>query len=442
MENNFFYTDFKPKTMNLVWLPLYHYLSAFFMKLTGLSDLTIPHFISIFSGSISCILVFEISKLIYKKDWLSFLAGLILAFQPWFIAINSLALTESLSIMLILASFYYYFKEKIVYCALVSTLGMLVRYENWLFFGLMFILALYEKKLKIQNLLILLGGGILVVFSWSFWSFINTGNPLEWALLQAKMNEVAVSWVLGKTRNYWDLFHYYNMILEMTFGIFLISIIMAIKEKNKLVKTLFLTMMIFFFYRSFEYFLKMNLGEERFIITVLPFMAILSAPILDHEKWICKSKSKKKLFIGIGLLMLTIAPLMNQIWIFDKKSYTLHPEIRAGKWLKENYSNGKIVCDSPTTIYYSDLKPNLFISSIHILNELNEISLISYIRNKNIRYIVWLQTPYSNTWNIFNFLKDKESYRIENIEFKLVYADTGWEHDYGAPYVYIYEVIY
>ncbi|MEM3506060.1 MAG: hypothetical protein QXT31_00160 [Candidatus Bathyarchaeia archaeon] len=297
MENNFYYTDFKPKTMNLVWLPLYHYLSAFLMKLTGLTDLTIPHFISIFSGSISCILVFEISKIIYKKNWLGILASLILAFQPWFIAINSLALTESLSIMLVLASLYYYFKEKPIHCALISALGMLVRYENWLFFGLIFIIGLYEKKLKGLSLLTFLSLGMLVFFSWSFWSFINTGNPFEWAFLQTRMNEVAVSWAIGKTKNYWDIFHYYDLILRMSFGIFMISIIMAIREKNKLVKTLFSIMMIFLFYRSLEYFLNMNLGEERFIVALLPFMAILAAPASNCEKNFYKLKLKKKLLI-------------------------------------------------------------------------------------------------------------------------------------------------
>jgi hypothetical protein len=443
MENNFYYMDFKPKTMNLVWLPLYHYVSAFFMKLTGLVDLTIPHFISIFSGSISCILVFEISKTIYKKNWLGILAALILAFQPWFIAINSLAITESLSIMLVLASLYYYFKEKLIHCALVSALGMLVRYENWIFSGLIFIIGLYERKLKGLSLLTFLSGGMLVLFSWSFWSFINTGNPFEWILLQAKMNEIAVSWIIGKTKNYWDLFHYYDLILRMSFGIFAISIIMAIKEKNKLAKTLFLIMMIFLSYRSLEYFLNMDLGEERFIVALLPFMAILAAPVLDHEKNFLKLKPKKKLLMGIGLLMLTMTPLMDQIWIFNKKSYTLHPEIRAGKWLKENHSNGKIICDSPTTIYYSDLRLDLFISSVHVLNELqdlNELSIESYLINNNVRYIVWLQSPYSNTWNIFRFLENKETYKIRRIEFKLVYADIGWEHDYGIPYVYVYEI--
>ena len=110
--NGYVYTDFKPKTMNIVWLPLYHYVNAFFMNLTGIYDLTVPHALNLILGSLTCVLVYKITKQFCNRELLGIAAGSALALQPWFIDLNTLALTETLSSFLVVLSIYYYFEKK------------------------------------------------------------------------------------------------------------------------------------------------------------------------------------------------------------------------------------------------------------------------------------------------------------------------------------------
>jgi hypothetical protein len=445
--NGFHYSDFKPMpNMSIVWLPLYHYLTAFLIWTTGIHGLTIPHSINIILGSLSCILAYEIAGKIFASRWIGVVSGLILAFQPWYIGINVLGLTETASSFFILASLLFYVKGKTYGCAIFSALGMLTRYENWIFSAILFSLYVYDRKrLGFRSIAVYVIGVSSAAGLWCYWSLINTGGPLTWLHLEAEATRWCVELTVGLKREYWHLLHYFFTLTRMTCGLSVLAAAMALKNGVESRKLLFIAMSLFTII-SVQYYFGMNLGEERFAVNIIPFVAILCSPTLSKIKSAgAKLKFNSNVILVLGLTSLTIVPMISQIWTFNANTYSIHHEMRAGAWLKQNYAYGTLICDSPAVIYYSGLNIKLFASSESLTwygESRNETGLYEWFRAHNVQYLVWEEVPHSATWRIFPELSDAQTHKLGLLTFKIAYVDVGWEHDFGVPNIYIFEIAY
>ncbi|MEM2896343.1 MAG: glycosyltransferase family 39 protein [Candidatus Bathyarchaeia archaeon] len=453
--NGFHYSDFKPLTpqstssLILVWLPLPHYLNAISMYILNSHSLVVPHMINLIFGSLTCSLAYLISKKIFDNRLPAFAAGVMLSFQPWFIGINVLGLTETLSSFFVILVLYFYLMNEHNKGGVASIMGMLTRYENWLFSGLLVLLLLPEivrGKISLKKIAPYILGALAVVSVWSFWSFINVGDPFAWYQLQSSMVRSSVEGTIGTNRNFRDIFHYVWLLNAMTLGIFSMSIVVGAwaSKKERLVITL---MLLIVGYRSLEYFLGMDLGEERFIVMVLPFVAILMSRLfknLQGQRSFSALNLKKKMLIALVLILLTILPFASQIWVFNAKVYVIRPEMRVGVWLRQNYSEGLVLTDSPTVIYFSSIEVDRFVSSSSLDVDIgaNLTKRVDWLRSHNISYLVWHRVPYSGVWLKFPELADAEDHEIQGLLFKVVYVDKGWEHDYGVPDIFVYRIEY
>ena len=440
--NSYLYTDFKPDTMNIVWLPLYHYINAFLMNTSGIYDLTVPHSVNIVAGSLTCILVYKTARLSLNRT-LATAAGLSLAVQPWFIEINSWGVTETLAALFIICAIYFYLKGNPAYTTVSIVLSMLTRYEGWVFALMLLVAAVIERRWSKKECALYLVACSSIVLGWSLWSYSQTSDFMAWYRLQSTMLRWDVLFLGGQHRLDLDaLTPYLRLALDTTSYVFLIGLAacMIKKRPRRNVVLLALFELAYILLISFQHSLGFALLHPRHLVYVFPMTAILCFPILeriDIEK--TPYILPKKIALSILMVILIAMPIIVQIDLFKPTSYLIEYEVDAGLELRRIYHGGNVICDSPAIIYHTRLDPRSFYSSNHLFwysRTWNKVELQEWLSEHHIAYLVWQNVSYSATWWLFPELVQGKSLMIDRTEFKLMYASS----DDLAP-IYIYEII-
>jgi len=426
--NGYVYTDFKPKTMNIVWLPLYHYANAFFMNLTGIYDLTVPHAWNLILGSLTCVLVYKITKQFCSREILGIAAGSALALQPWFIDLNTLALTETLSSFLVVLSVYYYFQKKSIYFIIPLVLAMLTRYEAWFIAGTLLGIAIIQRRFSIRWRISMICAVGAVIAGWCLWSYVNTSDPLAWYRMESSMVVWDVRYFYRiRGFNLSTLGNFIVMALGVTSWLLPIGLIAGFFDKRTEIRTIAVLGLAFMVYVSMQVFAGESLSEPRFLVYMFPITSVLLASIPGNVK--LKGLFLKKRVAVIFLLTIMLLPLIN-IGVFPQMTYVVKPEMEAGLALRPLYKGGGILCDSPTVIYYSRIDPKKFYPSILIFwytQNYDMKRLKEWYGKNDIRYVVWENVSYSGLWWLLPALSSGKA-RVDltssktSIDYFLVYT--------------------
>ena len=440
--NSYIYTDFKPKTMNLVWLPLYHYINAFLMNISGIYDLAVPHTVNIVAGSLTCILVYKMVRLSLNRS-LATAAGLSLAVQPWFIEINSWGVTETLAALLIVSAIHFYLKGNFACTTVSIAFAMLTRYEGWVFASMLLLAAVIERKWKKKEYLIYLVACSSVVLGWSLWSYLNTSDLIAWYRLQSTMLRWDVLFQGEQLRlDLHTLTSYLRLALDTTSYVFLIGLVACIVRKHPRRNAMLLALveLAYILLISVQHSLGLALLHPRHLAYVFPITAALCFQILERinvrrTPYILP----KKITLSILIVILIAVPIVAQIDLFKPTSYMIESEINTGLELRQIYRGGNVICDSPAIIYYTQLNPRSFYSSNCLFwysRTWNKLELEEWLNEHHVVYVVWQNISYSATWWLFPELGQGKSLRIDQIEFELKYTSST-----DLSPIYVYEII-
>jgi len=440
--NSYIYTDFKPNTMNIVWLPLYHYINAFLMNMSGIYDLTVPHSVNIVAGSLTCILVYKTARLSLNKT-LATAAGLSLAIQPWFIEINSWGITETLAALFIISAIYFYLRGNPAYTTVSIALSMLTRYEGWVFALMLLVAALIERMWAKKEYVLYLVACSSITLGWSVWSYLNTSDFMAWYRLQSTMLRWDALFLTGQLRL--DLYYltlYPKLVLDMTSYVFLIGLAACVVKKHprRIVMVLALLELAYVLLISVQHTLGFALLHPRHLVYVFPITAAICYQILERID-IRKTPYifPKKAALSALMVMLIIVPAVAQIDLFKPRSYLIEADVDTGLELKRIYHGGNVICDSPAIIYYTQLNPRSFYSSNYLFwysGTWNKVELREWLNEHSVVYLIWQNVSYSATWWLFPELGQGKSLKIDRIEFKLIYTSST-----ELPPTYVYEII-
>ena len=426
--NNYVYTDFKPNTMNLVWLPLYHYINACLMNVSGIYDLTVPHAVNIVAGALTCIFVYKTARLTVNKTFAT-AAGLSLAVQPWFIEINSWGVTETLATLFIISAIYFYFNANPTYTTVTIGLSMLTRYEGWVFASMLLLAAIIERRWRKKEYLLYLAACSSIVLGWCSWSYFNTSDFFAWYRLQSTMLRWDVLFLEGRERlDFYTSTLYFRLVLDTTSYVFLIGLAACILKKpprrNAVILAIFEVTYILLI--SLQHSLGSALLHPRHLAYVFPITAVLCFQFLegiDVKK--LPYIFPKKIALPVLMVILIVLPVIAQTNLFKPQSYLIEPEINTGLKFRQIYRGGNVICDSPAIIYYSQLDPESVYSSNYIFwygSTWNKFELREWLRQHRVTYLVWQNASYSATWWLFPELGQGKSAIVDQIGFELKYT--------------------
>jgi len=448
--HGFVYQDLRPDGLQIIWLPLHPLITALVMALTADYSLNVIHTLNGLYGTLAAVVSYCVCKRLYSRSIrASFAAGLGLAFNGWWIAFSSEGIVEPLLTLVVLSALYFWVKGDMLKAAIIVLIAGFVKYEAWFFSGILFLASLYLRRFDLKAFLAYLMALLIPVVIWSLWSWNLTGNPIAWYTRQVDALVWDVSF-FGRSTSLLMWLHYPRLILVMTTGIFLVGIIIALKQ-GRLAKTIMVIALAYLAFRSWGYASGWTIPSERYVAPLIPIAYVLAVPVLQRTSM--KRTRGQALYVG-ALLLIILLPFATQISVPQARSYIYNPQIRAAGWLQQHYDNGTIVCDLATVIGYSFPRPRPedFLSAAVVYNAYTSHggslrSLYAYVKSQDVAYYVVTYVPYSASWQLDNvtgshlkLLSGEDTYF-----FKLVYSDTDathWEHRYGVPNLYIYQIQY
>jgi len=463
LEKNGIYTDLKPMpNFAIVWMPLFQYLAAFLMLITRSTLIDVPRLLSLASGMITCAIAYLICLRIYGRRWFGLVGGLVLAFQPWHIDYSTLATPEALLGLMASAAIYFFLTDNWKAFSLFSALTMLTSYEGWFTASLLLLLIWRYRKWSRTKMALPVAIMLVVFLLWCSWSFMNTGSPFAW--FETYLSSIGWSPQIKDPSE--RLIFYTNETLKMSFFLLALGLFFGMM-RGKETRALSALIISYIAFYSLATLFSLDPGYEGRLIPLMPILALIVPSAFPKYP----VRLRRRFLICLYLLLIILVPYVSLSWIFPEKVYVISPEYRTGLWIRENASSGTILSDFPSIIYHSRLEPSRFLSYDYLawyLKDPDPAKLESWLREHNIRYVIWQDVPYSIGWKIFPqlareeyvdkflILKPAESFELGHIELTLVYEDSlrlhlagpgFWEHDpaFGEPRVpdiFLYEVNY
>jgi len=463
LEKNGVYTDLKPMpNFAIVWMPLFQYLTAILMLISRSTLIDIPRLLSVASGTITCALAYLICLRIYGRRWFGLVGGLVLAFQPWHIDYSTLATPEALLGLMASATIYFFLTDNWKGFSLFSALMMLTSYEGWFIAALLLLLSWRYKKWPRTKMVLPVAMMLAVLLLWCSWSFTNTGKPFAWF----ETYLFSIGWLPQIKDPSERLIFYTNETLKMSFFLLALGLFFGMM-RGKETRALSALIISYIAFYSLATLFSLDPGYEGRLIPLMPMLALVVPSAFPKYS----GRLRRRVLICLYLLLIILIPYVSLSWIFPQKVYVISPEHRTGLWIRQNASSGVILSDFPSIVYHSRLEPSRFLSYDYLawyLEDPDQAKLESWLREHNVRYIIWQKVPYSIGWKIFPqlvnegyvkkfvILKPTESFELGHIKLTLVYEDSlrlhlagpgFWEHDpaFGEPRVpdiFLYEVDY
>jgi len=423
--------------LNPNMLDIWYYRRGFFWPLfgtiffkTGLGEIGIRFFITLFSTGIVAVSYFLIKKMFNKK--LALLTTLCLTFSWILLFFSGRPLTNIPSaffLLLFLLLFWkgYVLKEgdKFLYLSgIFYALAALTRMQNLMFLIPIFIFIFSREKfkfLKNKKLWITLGIFLLVMTPQLIIHYQHFGNPVadlmkyylgiggsQTGEIGAEIGQPSklfsyitnLPYMLdGNEKGYTTLFALSPIYILFVIGFFYFFIDLflgfdKIFKDEKIQKRLFVLMWIVVIFILLGYITIAV--EQRYVMETLPFLFLIAVfPLLKLGNFI-KNKSKlsnKFIFASIAIvLMLLLIPnfLFGNNLIEAKKTSYLEVK-QAGEWIKENSNLTDIVVTSslPQITYYSERIVYPFnLAYRRDLEEKNETDFNEFVLKNHPRYLV------------------------------------------------------
>jgi 4-amino-4-deoxy-L-arabinose transferase-like glycosyltransferase len=446
LANNWVYTDYKG--METIWLPAYHYFVSIVMLLWQRFDLAPAYLINSLLGTLTCGLAAWLVAKVSKNGWAGLVAGLTLAMLPWHVAYSHINMPEVASGLFLLLCFALARDGRYVWLILFAFISGLTRHE------LSFILAILGGWLLWQRqwrVVFGLGFGVLLaLITWSTWSWFITGDALAWWT----RSQVAAAWdaqfgIEAGIRPIVDFNRLKDTLLQIYPPLYVtgIALLLGFTYKSWCARLTnsgwLLATLVAVHWLFLSFFMVRHLPslDPRFFLISLPLLVCVGSLVIAANP----RRKTRGVFWGLHLVLLLFS--LGQLPAFAKKAYVLTPERVAGEHLGAIASEkGNFWVDMPTSIYYSGLSPERFLSSDQLLPDdkrwienTPELALAA-IEQNDIRYILWQEVSYSFVGQVWPMMGAGQAFEQNAYRFVPVFHYSGWELKYGAKPTVLWEV--
>jgi len=449
VRNSWIYAPQLAPNAAMGWLPFFQYLSMTVMVVSSNFRIEPLRLTNMALGLLTIAVLYMSVWRVFKNHWQATVCALFLAIQPWHIDYSTTGSDRILLGLLIVAISYAMLTGRVKLFSALAILTMLTAYEGWFIVPLEIVLGLALRQWTLRHVILL---GIIsssTAVLWVGWNAVTFGSAFYFiaSYLQASGYVFKLD-TAGLT-------FYLVLATVMTFGLFLIGLGAMLLRKSPFpsyVRALAVLIAGYVGLYSVAHYFGFDAGDlPGRLVPILPIVALSVSFAFPTVP----SRRRRQLLVGIILLAMLMIPYYAQTSIGPKKVYVIPPEQRVGYQLRALYHSGRVICDLPAVIYYSELEPGNFVSSSSIswyAKNLNATSLERWFDANQITFVVWQNITASPISEILPMLGASENYEpptyvVGSLRFQLVYEDsfaTGhWEHDpsfAGPPPIFVFQV--
>lgn len=416
VENGWIYSDYKGR--EVVWLPFYRYLIAFFMYLFNSYSITVPHLINIVIGSVSCGVLARLAANETNKQT-GTIAGLILALLPWHIAYSHMNMPEMTGSLILLLIVMFQRMGKWMWLLPLGFVGVLTKNEVTLYIGVFGLYIIWIRDWKSTAALVL--GSVIGLTVWSFWNFQQTSNLFWWIAERSIGSGWDKLFYQGHGSWYMPFLSILQVFPLLLLPVFLMRKLWALRKTRDCFLMAISIVVLF----SWLFIVVMNFGyfpspDARYFIITLPIVCLV------FVGWIYRLDNVeillKRSLVFTGIILLFQAPA------FYFLHYTLSPSIELGKHIRQNdFGDANWWNDFPTSIYYAEFPEGHSFSSMTLAPKTDRYSedfndlLVKNLRDNDIQYIVFQDVSFSYVGTIWPQMKIGESFTWNGILFEPIY---------------------
>lgn len=431
LENGFVYSDFRDR--HLTWLPLYRYMGSFIMWFTGTYSLLVLNFFNAIIGALAAILAcFTGSKLLDKKTGLWI--GLAVSIMPYLIVFSYISMAEMLGGFLLLAWFTSIYKEWMWLALICAFCAALTRYELTFLIGMSVLPLIFFKKYKAVGYTVI--GLLLGLGIWSWWSYINSGNPLNWLLMRIESTTHSNSYYLDGSNRLKN-----NILIPITTLVQAFPLALLFIWLKKPVKKSSTDERVWFFLMGFLtliHWLFFFVAQLKIITYPDPRFFILTLPITIIWFFSLYNRGYFRRFVTGKIIFVLLVLSLLQLVVPFYRQYSIQSRKEVGYWLKENTNEEQMIwSDLATAIVESEKDPRRFLSSIKIIPNAirgtkDEAEYVAkMIEEKEIEYFTSYQAPYDYTSILWPEIKNLAPFEWGTFTFVPVFIYTPYETDVG-----------
>lgn len=311
-------------SLHWVWLPLFHYIGAFFV-LIG-SEMQSIRYLNIVTWNVIPVILYLNLKKKETDNIIPIAAALLTALSPIGILMGTTAQPEPLFALLILLFIITIENRKYLTSSVILSLACMLRYEAW---AVLFAIGIYilikiikEKSFKITSSLKIYTVVAIPLFTILFWAVLRQQSDGQWFSFLRATQQFAndalgqSSSIQGGLLNFLsDVFFYPFWIPFLFTGIAVFFIPFGFRKfysKNGIMFVVGISILAFI---SFSWVMKANLGLSRHFTSIVPFYSVMTAFGLYYS---CEYLKKYSIFNSrriIPVITTILVLIYTTVWL-------------------------------------------------------------------------------------------------------------------------------
>lgn len=386
-----------------------------------------PIIIGLFGGSVLCakilslifssgaiFLTYEVSNKLFKNPYIALLSAFILAFTPTFFFFSKIGLSGIVAVFFSLLGVYFFLSNRLLFSGISFGFSFMSRFLELLFFiGLiLFLISCLrgKEKYSLKDILVLSIGLVIPVFPYLIFNHFSYGGYIYPFLLQVELTS-NTGWMWNNP--WW--FYFVNLIRENFIYLFFISGIYYLITLRKVREN---GAVVFPILVLFSFFVLIKHKEMRFLLVLLPYLAIISSYGLIHFFKRVRSEYRRFLF----LVLLTLFFAQSFYFIYSNEtSETNKKDISFISSYLEDFDGSLWISNPAYALNYNGKVSNLIYYPTLDLRKIN--SMISDINSPDMILIDTCDIPCNPS--DLNCPKSKKKFmEILKSEFKIKYKEN------------------
>jgi len=442
LEHHWVYSDYKGR--EVVWEPLFRYLSTLAMYLTGRADMLPGRLVSWVAGSLGCGATAALAARLTGSPRWGQLAGLIQAVTPWHVAYSWMYMPETTASLIFTLILLLIVSERLPWgLPGLAGLGVLARHDVTVLLVLTTGWLLATRRFRPAWLI--LGGVAAGMGGWCLWTWHVTGDPLWWLIERTSTSASdAAFWVKAGARPSPSVFTLPLTVLQVFAPVLVIaaaagyglrdgewrrSVVAGPRGLIVFLVLAFLPIIGVMQIRFFPY------PDPRYLLETVSLMSVLAAVTI---RFLPDAKARRASVWAAAVV--AVLSLVVQVPGFAFRPYTIARERAAGEQLATVApAAGMLWVDAPVAIYHSGIAPDRFVSDEQMVPMARTNlpaaldAAFAAIAQRDIRLIYWDNVPYSLVPQIWPQMADGRPFEMRGVRFDPVYRYDSWVRAAGDP---------
>jgi len=428
------------------WLPLYHFLGAGLLALTGLRNFDALKVGNIALSTVTAALVFAVGH--RRSSFAGFAALAFFSFNLIDVAVSGEATSEELAAFLVFLSYAatFVFRDSIR-CSLglaatALLLAAMTRYEAWLAVVLLVGYALVSQLKTPSRKALLLVAAPSLVFMIAYFTYALQWGLLPELVIRQTSTDIQYQLSVGTQRSplqilslWWGAYVSFFPLVFAIGGLYA-----AWTFKREFASWIVISLWGFTIIYAV---LQFGNPSFRYVLLTVPFLSLMAASGLEElvrhvararnsELAGKKSAASYVAVVGAIVLLGTMLPAPAAYWQsgFPSSRY-MEPLVNAGLFLSDMpLPTSKILLtESPISAYYSGYPPDRILGSRYL--PANRSAALLFIE-RDVAYVVYVGVPYYPLRILFPELQNGTS----TPDFRMLYDAGGPQVGWHAVYVY------